>query len=122
MTLWVKSLKSSSASLRLCVSINLSLLVLFYFLQCRLSSCEPSNRHPVRAATDVVQTYHVAELDGGWVAAVLAADAYFEIGTGLAALLYGGADEAAYAVAVEHLEGIFREDFALHVLQQELAF
>jgi hypothetical protein len=50
----------------------------------------------------------VAELDGGGVAAVLAADAYFEVWAGLAALFYGYLHETAHALPVEHLEWVLR--------------
>ena len=74
----------------------------------------------------------MAELDAVGVAAVFAADAEFQVGVGLAAVLCGHADELADAVAVERLEGVDGKDFhlafdawllqAIDVFEQELAF
>src|SRR5947207_15474599 len=98
------------------------LLILLHTLQCSLCCRQSSHRHTVRAATDIVQAYLVAEVDRRGVAAVLAADAYLQVGTHLAALLRRHLDKLPHTFAVQHLEGILGKYPSLYVLQKELAF
>ena len=79
----------------------------------RLRCGKASGQHAEWGAGYVVHSYFVAELDGGWVAAVLATDANFEVWTRFAAALYADANQFAYAVAVDYREGIlFQDSFA----------
>ena len=58
-------------------------------------------------AGNIVQAYTVAELHAGGVAAVLAADAQAQVGTGLAAQLHAHhLDELANALLVQMGKGI----------------
>src|SRR5580692_10031732 len=49
------------------------------FFNRRMGRREAGNRHSIRAATDIVQSDAMAELDGFWIAAVFAADAALEV-------------------------------------------
>ena len=62
-----------------------------------LSSSQTCNGHTEGRAADVVQTNIVAELHARGVAAVLAADAQTQIGTGLAAVVGSHLDQLANA-------------------------
>ena len=75
-----------------------------------LSGGEAGDGYAERAAGHVVQTDLVAELDGGRIAAVLAADAEVQVGAGLAAESGGHLDELADADLVEAGERIVLVD------------
>ena len=66
-------------------------------LDCSLGSSQTCNGHTEGRAADVVQTNIVAELNARGVAAVLAADAQAQIGTGLTAIVSGHLDQLAHA-------------------------
>ena len=57
--------------------------------------------HAEGRAGDVVQTGPVAEVDGGRIAAVFAADAQLDVGTGLFAQFGGHFYQLAHAVLVQ---------------------
>src|SRR5438477_13076943 len=84
-------------------------------LQRRLRRRQPRDRHPEWTAAHVVEADLVAELDGIGLAAVLAADADFEIRLGLAAALDPELHEAADAVEIDDLEWVFGDQVVLHV-------
>ena len=63
----------------------------------------------------------MAELDGGGIAAVLAADAQLDVGAGLAAQLGSHLHQLAHAVLIQTGEGIALEDLVVIVGAQELA-
>jgi len=62
----------------------------------------------------------VAELDGGGVAALFAADADAQTGAGLAAPVDGQLHQGADALLVEHLEWVVLQDVVVGVERQEL--
>ena len=62
----------------------------------------------------------MAELDGGRVAAVLAADAQLDVRTGLLAQIAGHLDQLAYAVLVEFCEWVELVDLLVVVVVEEL--
>ena len=66
-------------------------------LDSSLSSGQTCDRHTEGRAADVVQTNIVAELDAGRIAAVLAADAQTQVGTGLTAVMCSHLDQLADA-------------------------
>src|SRR6185312_13619263 len=68
--------------------------------------CKARHRHAVRAARHVIQPDLFAERDGGWVAAMLAANADLEVGFGGAALFGTNAHHRADAVDVDGNERI----------------
>ena len=63
----------------------------------------------------------MAELDGGQVAAVLAADAELDVRAGALAFCNSEADQAAYAVLVQTSERIRLEDLLVEVGLQNAA-
>ena len=63
-----------------------------------LGGGQAGDGHAVGGAGDVVQAHVVAELHAGGVAAVLAADAQAQLGTGLTAQLRGHLDQLADAL------------------------
>ena len=91
------------------------------FLNGSLSSSQTCDRHTEGAAGNIVQAYIVAELNGGRIAAVLAADAEMDVRTGLAAQLSSHLNQLAYAVLIQMCEGIGLIDLLLIVIIQELA-
>src|SRR6056297_2516129 len=60
--------------------------VCLFLFQRRLGSRQPRDGHPVGGTGHVVEADSVAELDAGGFAAMLAADAEFDVGSGLPAL------------------------------------
>src|SRR5699024_3939160 len=76
--------------------------------------------HTEGRAADVVQADVVAELDRRGVAAVLAADAQTQVGTGGAAVGGSHLDQAADADLIQVLERIALVDLAVVVGAQEL--
>ena len=85
-----------------------------------LSGSQTCDRHTEGRAADVVQTDIVAELHARGVAAVLAADAQTQIGTGLAAVVGSHLDQLATADLIQMLERIALVDLVLVVCAQEL--
>ena len=85
-----------------------------------LGSSQTCDRHTEGRAADVVQTNIVAELDAGRIAAVLAADAQTQVGTGLTAVMCSHLDQLADADLVQMLERIALVDLVLVVCAQEL--
>src|SRR5471032_3009771 len=79
----------------------------FLFCKRRLRRGQPRDRHAEWAATDVIQADLVAELDRVGFAAVLAANANLEVSARLAATFDAELHQAAHAVEVNHLEGVF---------------
>src|SRR5688572_26819767 len=76
----------------------------------RLCRCELGDGDAVGRAGDVIQSDLGAEVDGGRVAAMLAADAELELGAGLAAALGGDLHQFADTFRVDADEGILLED------------
>ena len=74
-----------------------------------------------RQAGYIIEADIVAELDGGRVAAMLAADAQLDVGAGLAAAFGSHLDQLANAVLIQSGEGIVLIDLVLIVGIQELA-
>ena len=75
--------------------------------------------HAVGGAGDVGEANLVAELDGGGVAAVFAADAHLHAGAGGAAEFFGHLHELADAVLVDAGEDVGLDDFEVAVVRQE---
>src|SRR5215213_6926553 len=96
------------------MGISASPLIL-YFRHRGLGRRQAGDRYSVRGARDVVQSRLVEERYALRVAAVLAADAQFEVGVGLAALLAGERNQPADALPVDGFEGIPREDALFEV-------
>ena len=71
-----------------------------------LSSSQARDRHAEGRAAHVVEAHVVAELDGGGIAAVLAADAQLDVGAGLAAQFGSHLHQLAHAVLIQTGEGI----------------
>ena len=86
-----------------------------------MSSSQTGDRHTEGRAADVVQAHIVAELDGGRITAVLAADAQLDVGASLAAQLGSHLHQLANAVLIQTREGIALEDLVLVVAVEELA-
>src|SRR6476619_5445583 len=76
----------------------------------RLRRREAGNRDAVRGARDVIQSDRVTKCDGRRLAAVLAADADFEVRLRLPPEPCAHRDELADTVLIEHLEGIGGKD------------
>ena len=91
----------------------------YLLLDSCLGGCEAGDGYAERRATNVVETGFVAELNGRGFAAVFAANAALEVGTGVTALFYGHIDKLAYAVLVEHLEGVYLQNLLFKVNRQE---
>ncbi len=83
---------------------------------------ETGDGDPVGGAGDVVEADFSAESDRGRVAAMLAADAHFQVGAHAPTLLNRHLDQLAHAVTVQCLEWVLRQNLVLHVLEQEFAF
>src|SRR5690606_6040594 len=75
--------------------------------------------HPEGRAADVIKAVSMAQVDRGGVAAVLAADADFEVGTYRAPEPCAGLDELADAHLVDGREGVLLYDALLEVVHQE---
>ena len=86
-----------------------------------LRGSQTGDGHTEGRAGHVVQAHLVAELHAGGVAAVLAADAQAQVGTGGAAQLRGHLDQLAYALLVQVSERIALVDLVVVVVAQELA-
>ena len=86
-----------------------------------LSGGESCDGNTERAAGNVAQTDVVAELHGGGVAALLAADAQLDVRAGLTSQLRGHLDEAADAGLIQLGERIGLIDLAVIVGSEELA-
>lgn len=86
-----------------------------------LRGCEPCDRHAVRRAGNIVQTDLVAELDGRRIAAVLAADAAMQVGTGASAEFDSHLHQFADADLVELGKRVELVDLVLVIRRQELA-
>ena len=86
-----------------------------------LSGSQAGDGHAEGGAGDIVQAHIVAELHGGGVAAVLAADAQLQVGAGLAAQLAGHFHQTAHAGLIQTGEGIALVDLVGVVGVQELA-
>src|SRR5262245_718366 len=84
-----------------------------------LRGSEPRDRNPEWRAGDVVEAELVAERDRRRVAAVLAADADFELVARLAAALDADAHRLAHAFAIDRHERIGRKDAARRVGTEE---
>ena len=78
-----------------------------------LGGSQTGDRHAVGGAGHVVQANLVAELHGAGIAAVLAADAQTQIGTGLAAVVGSHLDQLANADLIQMLERIALSGSAL---------
>src|ERR1019366_10002484 len=90
------------------------------FLECRLRSCQPGGQQPEGRAGYVVEPDLVAELDGLWIAAMLAADANLEVGPGVASLGRSHLYQQAHARLIESGKGILFEDSGLDVRREEV--
>ena len=86
-----------------------------------VSGRQTGDRHTERRAGNVVQANLVAEHDGRRIAAVLAADAEFDVRAGLLAELNGHLNELADAVLVKTSERIRFVDLLVVVRAEELA-
>ena len=96
-------------------------LLLAGVLDGSLGSSQTGNRNTEGRARDVVQAHVVAELDGAGVAAMLAADAQNDVGTGSAALFGSNLHQLANALLVQTGEGVVLVNLVLVVSAQELA-
>src|ERR1035437_7946943 len=90
------------------------------FLECRLRSCQPGGQQPEGRAGYIVEPDLVAELDGLWIAAMLATDANLEVGPGVASLGRRHLHQQADASLVKGGEGILFEDSSLDVRRKEV--
>ena len=86
-----------------------------------LGGSQTGDGHAVGGAGHIVQANLVAELHGGGIAAVLAADTQVDVGAGLLAQLGGHGHQLAYAVLIQVGEGIGLIDLLVVVVAQELA-
>ena len=86
---------------------------------CRGKACDG---HAEGAATDIVQANLVAKGDARRVASMLATDAHRHFRPRAATEANTHFNELAHAVAVEMVEGIFRQNALLGILDQELGF
>src|ERR1017187_7622828 len=86
----------------------------------RLRRRQPRDRHAVRRAGNVIHADAVAELHRTRPPAVLAADADFEFGIGLASQLDSHLHQLADAFLIEDGERIVGEDLVLLVVLLEL--
>jgi hypothetical protein len=89
------------------------------FGECGAGGGQTGDRDPVRRAGDVVETDRVKELDRVRIAAVLAADADFQLRVRLASALRRQGHELPHAGLIEAREGIFRKDPLLDVCRQK---
>src|SRR5699024_8714880 len=80
-----------------------------------LSSSQTGNRNTEGRAGNIGQANIVAELNGGRVAAMLAADAQFDVGTGLTAQVGSHLHQFANAVLVQFRKGIVLVDLLVVV-------
>ena len=87
-----------------------------------MSSCNPRNWNSKRRATDIIQIDGVHEPDGAGLAAVLPANADFEVWFGLPAPLDSYGHESTHTLLVEDFEGVVFEHFPLVVQRQEGIF
>src|SRR4051794_37678289 len=81
-----------------------------------LGGGEAGDRHTIRGAGNVVHADAIAEHYRARLAAVLAADADFEVGTRRPAFLDGPLDQHAYTLLVQYAEGVGFEDLLLLVV------
>src|ERR1700687_5707801 len=88
-------------------------------LQFCLRRGQTRHRPGVRRAGNVVQPARSEEADRLRVAAVLAADSYFEVGVRRPSLVRSQLYELANAFLVDRLEGVPREDLLVHILRKE---
>ena len=86
-----------------------------------LSGSQTGDGYTEGGAGYVIQTDLVAELNGGRIAAVLAADAQMDVGTGAAAQFCSHAYQTAYTMYVQLGEGVKLVDLVVVVGIQELA-
>jgi hypothetical protein len=85
-----------------------------------LRRCQPRREQAEGRAGDVVEVDFVAELDGLWIAAMLAANADFEVGPRIAPFGYGHLHQLPHASLIEGGEGILLEDAKLEIGRQEV--
>ena len=85
-----------------------------------LRGSQSGNGHAEGAAGDVGQAHVVAEFHGAGIAALLAADAQLDVGTGLAAQLTGHLHQTAHTGLVQLGEGIGLINLIVVVAGQEL--
>src|ERR1035437_7779165 len=90
------------------------------FLECRLRSCQPGGQQPEGRAGYIVEPDLVAELEGLWIAAMLATDANLEVGSGVASLGRRHLHQQAGASLVKGGEGILFEDSGLDICRKEV--
>ena len=76
----------------LCFLCGALLCLLTLCLQSRLSCCESCNRNSEGRATHVVQADLLADLNGGWISAVLTANAHLHFWPGATTTLNGHGD------------------------------
>src|SRR5258706_4638020 len=78
--------------------------------ECGLRGGEPRDRHAVGRTGDVIQSDLVAERDGSGIAAMLAAHADLEAGTGLAPARHRALHQLADPVAIDRPEQVQLHD------------
>ena len=64
----------------------------------------------------IVETGNVAELDGAWLAAMLATDADLQLGARLSSLADAHLDPLADTIPIQRLEGVAGQDAALDIV------
>src|SRR6202050_4258431 len=89
-------------------------------LNSRLSPSKSRDRNPIRRARYVIEAEAVADANTRRVAAMLAADAEFQLLVGLATAFDRDAHHAAAAFRIELLEGVLFIDAAHDVIVEEL--
>src|SRR5260370_20252993 len=92
-----------------------------FHIKRRVGRCQPRDGDTIGRAAHIVQSNLVAESDRTGIAAVFAADSYFQIRLYVAATLGAEAHQLAYAFAVKHLKRIVDQNLPVDVGRQEPA-
>src|SRR5690349_20835114 len=86
----------------------------------RLRRRQPRNRNAVRGTRNVVHAHAIAELDRSGIAAMLAANPDFQVGSRLASQLDAHLDQLAHAFLIDGGKWIRLENLERFVLTREL--
>src|SRR6185503_17244660 len=88
--------------------------------QCCLSCRQAGGQQAEGRAGDVVQADFVAELDGLWIAAMLAANTNLQSRTRAATLGHCALHQLSHACLIERSKRVLLEDASLHVRRKEV--
>jgi hypothetical protein len=114
-------LDSKPQELRYFNSSAQSLFLLGSIFQRRVGSRQAGDRDTERRAAYIVIADGMAELDGIWITAMLAANTDFQLNTSCTAIVNSRLHQAAHTIAIDSLERILGQDAIGDISTQEVA-